>query len=261
MSRPSWTWACKEIRKLILLGKLKSGTDHNTTELRKELSLERTPTRLALNHLKSEGLVEIFPKKGFRVRGIRGEDLQCVVDARLAIECLAASELWRRIHHPSDHPEKINWDKVQDDLVAIQQSMEGIADQIPENASEVSAEVAGLFIDFLDLDIKFHATIASSAKYEVAVCFLRKLHNLMLLAVPTTTAPQRMRDILDEHARIIKAFDFGTMASVKAAVRENVFGFCRMWKPFEFLEKAATKLRVNPSRRRHSIRRRNALRR
>jgi DNA-binding GntR family transcriptional regulator len=115
--------------------------------------------------------------------------------------------------------------------------MEAIANRLLQRSKTVPTEKAPLFVDFLDLDIKFHAAVARYAGFEVAVCFLRKLHNLMVLAIPTTKKPDRVRDILEEHERIIEALQFRTMPDVKAAIRDNLFGFTRLWRPYDFLEK------------------------
>ena len=77
-------------------------------QLALELGISRTPLREAVNRLAKEGLVEIEPRKGAKVKRFSIEDVEEVYDIRAALEGLAArlavpnipkdklKDLWKR---------------------------------------------------------------------------------------------------------------------------------------------------------------------
>src|SRR5206468_11485876 len=91
-----------------------------------------------------------------------------------------------------------------------------------------------LVVEFIEADLEFHATIARLAGVQAAVPLLRQLHSRIWIASPAIREPRRMRDILVEHRRILKALEFGTERHLKKAIFQNIHGFARIWRPYEF---------------------------
>ena len=83
--------AIEEIRDLIESGALAPGARINAEELAESLGISRTPVRDALQTLRTEGLVEIFPRRGIFVRRISKQEVQDVYAIKTAIEPLAAA--------------------------------------------------------------------------------------------------------------------------------------------------------------------------
>lgn len=80
----------EKIRSNIVEGIYKNGEVLREVSLGEELGVSRTPVREALHQLELEGLVEIVPNKGARVRGISQKDIQDIYHMRSYLEGMAA---------------------------------------------------------------------------------------------------------------------------------------------------------------------------
>ena len=78
--------ALGQLRELILVGALASGSRLGEVELAERLGVSRTPVREALSRLAAEGLVEISPNRGARVSTWTVAELEGVFDLRLSLE-------------------------------------------------------------------------------------------------------------------------------------------------------------------------------
>ena len=78
--------ALGQLRELILVGTLTSGSRLGEVELAERLGVSRTPVREALTRLAAEGLVEISPNRGARVSTWTVAELEGVFDLRLSLE-------------------------------------------------------------------------------------------------------------------------------------------------------------------------------
>jgi DNA-binding GntR family transcriptional regulator len=82
--------ACDYIRYRILQGVYPAGFRLKTIDLARESGVSRTPVREALLELQQEGLVDIRPRQGARVRSITFPEFKEMCELRLALEALAA---------------------------------------------------------------------------------------------------------------------------------------------------------------------------
>ncbi|QPZ38767.1 GntR family transcriptional regulator [Paramicrobacterium chengjingii] len=78
------------IRDLIVTLQLKPGTALEERELMAQLALGRTPVREAIRRLASEGLIEIYARRGTVVAPVDVRDLARVSEVRVQLEGLAA---------------------------------------------------------------------------------------------------------------------------------------------------------------------------
>jgi len=91
MSKPSnTTRAVEQLRTLIFNGTLAAGSDHLESELADRLGLSRTPIREALLVLEGQGLVDVRPRKGARIRPVSPNDMAEIYDVLTELESLAA---------------------------------------------------------------------------------------------------------------------------------------------------------------------------
>ena len=82
--------AYAEIRRRILLNELTPGTQMLETEVADMLGMSRTPVREALIRLGEEGLVEIRPRHGMRVKPVSPDDMREIYDVLQSLEATAA---------------------------------------------------------------------------------------------------------------------------------------------------------------------------
>jgi DNA-binding GntR family transcriptional regulator len=88
--------AYREIRRQILDNEMPAGFQITEQELAARLQMSRTPTREALVHLESEGLIEIWPRHGMRVKYVSIADLREIYQVLMALEVAAARLAARR---------------------------------------------------------------------------------------------------------------------------------------------------------------------
>ncbi|WP_163576180.1 GntR family transcriptional regulator [Halomonas faecis] len=85
-----------QLRKLISEGVYQPGERIGEERVAEQLSVSRTPVRLAFRTLEQEGLLERAGKRGFQVREFTEGDVQCAVEVRGVLEGLAARRLAER---------------------------------------------------------------------------------------------------------------------------------------------------------------------
>ena len=88
-----------QLREMIVHGELEPGTKIVETELSKFLGISRTPLREALKILALDGLVEILPHKGARVKPFSVEEIDYLFDVIAVLEGLAAEQAAKFITH------------------------------------------------------------------------------------------------------------------------------------------------------------------
>jgi len=80
----------KYLRGKILTGEATPGTKLIESRLADEIGVSRTPVREALHNLEMEKLIESIPRVGYVVREITENDVEEIIEIRIALETLAA---------------------------------------------------------------------------------------------------------------------------------------------------------------------------
>ena len=80
----------ESLRKRILAGELKPGTPLREEALSSEYDVARHSLRSALRTLQGEGIVQIEPNRGARVKSLSPEDVRGLSELRIALEVEAA---------------------------------------------------------------------------------------------------------------------------------------------------------------------------
>ena len=93
--------ALESLRTRILGGELKAGEILLEKEVAADLEMSKTPVREALVTLCEEGLVQLFPRRGYMVRSPTLEEILDTFDLRLILEGAAAERAATRIE-PGD---------------------------------------------------------------------------------------------------------------------------------------------------------------
>ncbi|WP_154854902.1 GntR family transcriptional regulator [Cyclobacterium xiamenense] len=110
--------AYRELRKMIIHGKLAPGQKIIQEKLAAQMGISRTPLRVALHMLEAENLIEPKNKTGFKVKTIDDKEILEIFDCRIALESTAAgilaknytpaeaAKLRRFFHPPADGQEE-----------------------------------------------------------------------------------------------------------------------------------------------------------
>jgi DNA-binding GntR family transcriptional regulator len=83
--------AYRELRARILDNSMPSGEQYTEEELAAMLQMSRTPTREAMLRLAGEGLVEVRPRHGMRIKPVSQVDMREIYEVLTALESTAAA--------------------------------------------------------------------------------------------------------------------------------------------------------------------------
>ena len=83
--------AYARLRERIITGQLPPGSEVSEMELADELEMSKTPVREALGRLGVEGLVEAFPRRGYRVTTVTVKDMNDLFAVRAMLEGTAGA--------------------------------------------------------------------------------------------------------------------------------------------------------------------------
>ena len=83
--------AYRELRARILDNSMPSGEQYTEEELAAMLQMSRTPTREAMLRLAGEGLVEVRPRHGMRIKPVSQVDMREIYEVLTALESMAAA--------------------------------------------------------------------------------------------------------------------------------------------------------------------------
>ncbi len=82
--------AMQKIRQLIFSGELLPDSNHLETELANRLGMSRTPVREATLMLQAQGLLEVQPRKGIKIKAISVQDMANIYAVLTELECMSA---------------------------------------------------------------------------------------------------------------------------------------------------------------------------
>ena len=176
------------IRKMIIEGEFELGQAISENMLAELYGISKTPIKLALVQLRSEGLVEIFPQKGSYVFNATVEDVHQLSEWRTATEVAALQAAYSRHKHT-----------LLKDLDAIFGKMQEAFDRRALHES-------------YRLDAKYHRSIvaASNNKYLVNSYDLN-INKLNSLLFRFGSTPWKYVDRFEEHRIIIESLRIGKL--------------------------------------------------
>lgn len=87
---------------MIFSGDLTAGSYHLDVELAERLGMSRTPIREAMLTLEAQGLVEVRPRKEFRILALSTEDMEEIYQIRGEPESLAAERAAAAVYQAED---------------------------------------------------------------------------------------------------------------------------------------------------------------
>lgn len=138
-----------QLREMVLRGDFRPGERLAELTLVPRLQASRTPVRLALDRLASEGLLEALPAGGFRIREFAIADIWDAIELRGVLEGTAARLAAERVSSPEQ------------DLYAL--------DCLGRDLNRLQLTTAGHLSHYLALDAAFHAELWRLAKSPMLV--------------------------------------------------------------------------------------------
>jgi DNA-binding GntR family transcriptional regulator len=183
----------------IVSGELSPGERLIEEELAEQLGLSRGAVRGAILRLGHEGLVVRERNRGARVRRFTLDEAIEVLEARAALESLAAG--YAALRRTKDEARELR--AIVDDMKRLYREGELLA------MSERNALL--------------HRRILDVSAHHVASDICSRLHSqIVRFQFRTVLAPGRPRSSLAEHGRIVSAIVAGDRAAAEAAMREHL---------------------------------------
>jgi DNA-binding GntR family transcriptional regulator len=186
-------------RDRILSGAYAPGSALRQDSLAAEFGTSKIPVREALVQLQSEGLVDIYPNRGFQVRPLASTELDEVFRLRLQIE-------------PS--------------AVARGAKLAGTADHAAARtalASLNAATAAGEFGSSGQLNRAYHLPLIVPRLQPVAAEILGRLHTLAQRYVQAHLRPDgRAKRAAREHAALLKAWSAGKSREARDLMHSHI---------------------------------------
>ena len=186
-------------RDRILSGAYAPGSALRQDSLAAEFGTSKIPVREALVQLQSEGLVDIFPNRGFQVRPLAGSELEEVFRLRLQIEPFAVA-LGAKLATAADHR-------------AARDALEQL------NAAAAAREFAASG----RLNRAFHLLLIVPRLQPVAAETLGRLHTLAQRYVQAHLRPEgRAKRASREHAALLKAWSAGKSKEARVLMHSHI---------------------------------------
>jgi DNA-binding GntR family transcriptional regulator len=167
--------------------------------LAEEISMSRTPVREAVNQLVREGLINDIPRKGLFFIEMTKEEINDLIDVRLALESLAVMKCIERIDEKG------------------LKGLEDILKATEENFKRGEYKICN------EMDSQFHQEISKLAGNRKLFLYLKEIENFMRIVrniEKMTMAGQKIEKSLEQHWDMyycIMARD--NKAAVEAVVR------------------------------------------
>jgi GntR family transcriptional regulator, rspAB operon transcriptional repressor len=190
--------AYESLREAIRSGALQRDRVYSETELAQSMGISRTPVREALIELSHDGLVEILPQRGFRLRSLSAAERTELYGLRLAIEGFVVERL------------------------ADQSSPEHVA-ALRELLDRQRAALDGDPAEFLAVDEQFHLLMPELLELERTHQMLVNLRGAMWLTGALALAiHERAPLVLEEHTAIVDAIAAGNPPEARRAMQRHI---------------------------------------
>ncbi|GAB3865504.1 GntR family transcriptional regulator [Dactylosporangium cerinum] len=198
-----------ELRAAILRGEYAPRQRLIETELTERYGTTRFVLRNALTRLATEGLVELQPNRGARVREISVDEAIEITEIRRAVEGLVAARAAERIT---------------DDEITELQSL---------GAAMTAAVDATDMLRYSDLNAQLHSAVRRIARHGTAIKIIEQLHGQMVRhQFRLSLVPGRPSVSLPEHLAIIEAVCARDPARAELATRVHLDSVIKMLTAF-----------------------------
>lgn len=185
------------LRSRIIRNDLRPMSRLSEPELAKEYGVSRQPVREAFITLMNEGLLEVRPQRGTFVRRI---DFEAVLNVRFVREAVEA-DIVRKLATSGDQ-------SLVADLRSQIQLQKNVADGAPEQ--------------FIELDERFHMTLARAAGFAKAWNYLEVIKSQMDRVRFITFEEFPISKLIDQHEKIVDFIEQKTVSRAEGAMRSHL---------------------------------------
>jgi DNA-binding GntR family transcriptional regulator len=202
--------AYQQLRAAILRGELAAGSVLGESAVARELGISKTPARQALQLLRTEGLLEVGPRRQLVVRGFSAAHRDEVLRIREALETMSVRTACATM----------SLDSV--DLLRLSLlRQKRAADRGEEDA-------------FLVLDEEFHVQIAAAAGLPIVARLLGQIRGFgRLMRLGRHQPAEHLLEIVPEHERIVDAIEARDADAAAEALHDHLHHWDYLLEPNE----------------------------
>src|SRR5262249_4408063 len=189
--------AYQAIRLALLHTQLRPDQFYSENSVALMLGISRTPAREALRQLETEGLIEVLPQRGFRVRRISAPELVEFYDLRGLLGTGGVRPRCQRVD-----------ERQASALRHILERQQLAADDVTE---------------FIGLDEEFHLSMARMAGLQRTARIVASLRGVLwLMGTRIVDNPLRRTDVVEEHEAIVDALARRDEQAASLAVTRHI---------------------------------------
>lgn len=192
--------AYNEVKRLLISGEFEPGSFLSERQLSLRLGMSKTPVHVALKRLELEGFLSVSPQQGVVVRVMSIQEIVEHYEMRQAIESFVVRKLAGKLSN---------------------EQIERLHDSLAEQSNSLLTEVTPRSVE---LDANFHLAltefVANSQLTRLMEQSRERIHQVIFRAVELD--PQRMRDSLEEHTRIVEAIIQGDATRSSELMTEHL---------------------------------------
>ena len=192
--------AYERLKRRILEGVLRPGARLSEPALAQALGVSRTPVREALQRLSQEGLVELRPGRGARVRVLSPREVEEVYEVRALIEGEAAARAAGRCDEAGLH--------------RLEAALDALETADPD---DYAAQIAA--------DERFHALLVAASGNRVLEQVFHDLDAALALTRQFSRDLNQTPETRAQHRAIVAAIRAGDAAAARAAAEAHVQAF------------------------------------
>jgi GntR family transcriptional regulator, rspAB operon transcriptional repressor len=189
--------AYQSIRLALLEARLRPDVFYSENSVATMLGVSRTPAREALQQLETEGLIEVLPQRGFRVRRISRAELVEFYTLREMLESYVVRTLCQTIDERSLR----------------------VLGHILERQEMAGGDVPA----FIGLDEEFHLSMAQLAGLPRTARIISSLRGVLwLMGTRVVGSEIRRRHVVPEHRAVLAALQRRDPEAASAAIEHHV---------------------------------------
>ena len=192
------------LKHAIIKGELQTGVIYSEQQFADKLEVSRTPVREAVIRLTNEGMLEVFSNRGWGVKPVLPEDLQKILQARIAIEGYSLRYLVR-------HRDEAAFQKVIREMQACQSDSESFAQDESHH------------FEYMKADTDFHCLMVSCTDN----AYLKRINDQMRTKIEQATynslhMSRRNAKACLEHHQILQEILHGDENSAMRAFMQHM---------------------------------------
>jgi len=193
-------WAYAQLRESILNGSITPGARISEPGLAEQLGISRTPVREALQRLSQEGLVELSPNKGARVRALSLQEIREVYEVRALLEAEAAR-------------------------LAAQNATEKELKELDQRLKTLDKLPRGDYLEQMQVDFDFHTALVEASHNRMLARVYQDLRASLALVRASMQTHSQHPTTRKQHKQIMQALHKHNAEAAAKAARTHVLYF------------------------------------